>query len=111
ETVNFLRDRRAGAGLGRPLCLLQRRGGGSRRGAFAPESGGFHLRPGNPGRAGIRSGGEALIVMAGLVPAIPIDGHFGAILNEMAGSSPAMTSAEAWEVRAAANRLDPHHET
>ncbi len=49
--------------------------------------------------------------MAGLVPAIPIDGHFGAILNEMAGSSPAMTSAEAWEVRAAANRLDPHHET
>ncbi len=39
-----------------------------------------------------------------------IDWYYSASLSEMAGSSSAMTSEEAWEVRAVASRLDPHHE-
>ena len=46
---------------GRPLRLLQRHRRGSRRGPRPPQGGGLHLRPGDPGRARIRSGREGLI--------------------------------------------------
>ena len=59
EAVDPLRDRRAGARVRRPVRLVQRRGRGSRRGAFAPQGGGVDLRPRHPGRTRIRPGREA----------------------------------------------------
>ncbi len=45
---------------GRPVRLVQRRGGGSRRGRARAQGRGVDLRPGDPGRARIRAGGEGL---------------------------------------------------
>ena len=64
EALRLLRGRRAGARFRRSVRVVQRRGAGSGRGAFAPESGSFDFRPGDPGRAGIRSGRKGLIEAA-----------------------------------------------
>ena len=61
EAFGQLRDRRAGPRFGRPVRFVQRHRPGSRRGACAPQGGGFDLRPRHAGRARIRSGREGLI--------------------------------------------------
>jgi transcriptional antiterminator NusG len=43
-----------------PFASFNGVGAGSRRGAFAPQGGGFDFRPGDPGRTGIRSGRKGL---------------------------------------------------
>ncbi len=60
QVHDHVRDRRAGARGGRSVHLVQRHGGRSGRGPFAPEGGGVDLRPRHPGRAGIYAGREDL---------------------------------------------------
>jgi transcriptional antiterminator NusG len=60
QAVGVLRGRRAGPGLGRPVRILQRHGGGGRRVALAPQGRGVDLRPRDSGRTGIRPSREDL---------------------------------------------------
>ena len=55
-----VRDRRAGAGGRRPVRRLQRRHQRDRRRPLEAQGAGQHLRPGDPGRARVRPGREAL---------------------------------------------------
>ncbi len=60
EAVGLVRGGRAGAGVGRTVCLVQRRGRGGRRRPLAPQGRGLDLRPSDPGRARDGAGGEAV---------------------------------------------------
>ena len=60
EAVGVVRSRRAGARVRRPVCLVQRHGGGSRRGPFAAQGRGLDLRPRHAGGTGIRAGREVV---------------------------------------------------
>jgi hypothetical protein len=63
EAHDQLRDRRAGARRRRAFRLLQRRRRGRRRRPRPREGRGLDLRPGDPGRAGIRAGREGLTLL------------------------------------------------
>ena len=63
EAVGFFRSGRAGAGIGRAVCFLQRHGGGGRRGTLAAQSRGVDFRPRHAGRAGVRAGGEIVVLL------------------------------------------------
>ena len=60
EAVGVVRGRRAGPRLGRAVRVLQRHRGGGRRCPLAAQGRGQHFRPRHAGRAGIRTGGEAV---------------------------------------------------
>ncbi len=62
EAVGFLRGRRAGAGVGRPVRIVQRHGRGSGRRTFAAQGRGVDLRTGDPRRIGIRPGRKELTI-------------------------------------------------
>ena len=64
EAVGVVRGRRAGAGVGRAVRVVQRHRRGSRRRPLAREGRGVDLRPRDPGRTGIRTGGEGLAFFA-----------------------------------------------
>src|SRR6056297_2460635 len=61
---HHLRDRRAGQGHRRSVRELRGPGRGSGRGQRAPEGERVDLRPGHPGRAGIRAGAEDRLSVA-----------------------------------------------
>ncbi len=63
EAVGVVRGGRAGSRVGRSVRLVQRHGGGGRRRPLAAQGRGVDLRPRHAGRAGIRTGGEAITLV------------------------------------------------
>ena len=59
EAFGHVRGRRAGAGLRRPLRIVQRHGRGGRRRPLAAQGRGLDFRPGDPGGTRVRTGREA----------------------------------------------------
>ena len=66
ESGDPVRDRRKRAGGGRAVRIVQRDRRGSRRIPFAGQGRRVDLRPRNPGRSGVRAGGEGVGPQAAL---------------------------------------------